>query len=130
VVKGGAFFDPVGNYSPQFAGPVIRLQTITNLGWQQNVWSANLFHRYLSGYVDQNAVPAAHFNRVQDYSIFDLSVAYTGFRGLTLRAGILNLLDEDPPFSNQVGRFQARGYDDRFHNPLGRVYTLGASYQF
>ena len=131
VVKGGQFFDPVGNYSPQFAGPVIRLQTITNLGWQQNVWSANLFHRYLSGYVDQNAgVPAQHFNRVQDYSVFDLSVAYTGIRNVTLRAGILNLLDEDPPFTNQVGRFQARGYDDRFHNPLGRVFTLGASYQF
>lgn len=62
--------------------------------------------------------------------MFDLSVTYSGFKGITLRAGVLNVLDEDPPFTNQVGRFQARGYDDGFHNPLGRVFVVGASYQF
>ncbi|MGH6610342.1 MAG: TonB-dependent receptor domain-containing protein, partial [Burkholderiaceae bacterium] len=131
VVKGGQFFDPVGNYSPQFAGPVIRLQTVTTLGWNQNAWGAFLTHRFLSGYTDQNAVPAPfNQNRVQDYSIFDLTGTFTGFRGITLKAGVLNVFDEDPPFTNQVGRFQARGYDDRFHNPLGRVFVVGASYQF
>jgi len=130
VVKDGPYFDPVGNYSPQFAGPVIRLQTITTLSWNQAAWGATLTHRYQSGYVDQNNVPAQFFNRVQDYYLFDLTATYTGFRGITLKAGVLNLLDEDPPFTNQASRFQARGYDDRFHNPLGRVFVVGASYQF
>ena len=51
-------------------------------------------------------------------------MTYTGFKGLTLRGGLINLFDQDPPFSNQSGRFQARSYDDRFCSPLGRVYTL------
>ena len=134
VVPNGAFFDPVGNYSPQFAGPVIRYQQISTLGWNYDVWNATLFNRYLSGYTDQNSAasvaPGYTQHRVQDYSIWDLSVTYTGFRGLTLRGGVLNILDDDPSYSNQTGRFQARAYDDRFTNPLGRVWTIAASYQF
>jgi iron complex outermembrane receptor protein len=57
-------------------------------------------------------------------------VGYTGIKNLTLRAGILNVLDTDPPYSNQTARFQARAYDDRFSNPLGRVFTLSAQYNF
>ena len=57
-------------------------------------------------------------------------MTYTGFKGLTLRGGLINMFDQDPPYSNQSGRFQARSYDDRFWSPLGRVYTLAASYQF
>ena len=59
-----------------------------------------------------------------------MSFAYSGFKGLVLRAGGLNVFDEDPPFTNQTARFQARGYDDRIHNPLGRAWVLGASYEF
>lgn len=69
-------------------------------------------------------------NKVQDYSATDISVTYKGFKGLSLQAGILNLFDKDPPFSNQTARFNARAYDDRFYNPLGRVFTIAASYQF
>ena len=113
---------------------MIRYQQVTTIGWQQNVWSGNLFHRFLSGYRDQNGAssvaPAFRDNRVQDYSIFDLSVSYSGFKGITLRGGILNVLDTDPPFSNQSSRFNARGYDDQWSNPLGRTYVLAASYTF
>jgi hypothetical protein len=41
----------------------------------------------------------------------------------------LNLFDTNPPFTNQVSRFQARGYDDRFHNPLGRTFLLSVRYE-
>ncbi len=49
---------------------------------------------------------------------------------MVLRAGVLNLLNTDPPYTNQTARFQARKYDDRFHNPLGRVFTLAGRYDF
>ena len=134
VVKGGQFFNPVGNFNAQFGGPVIRYQQVAQLNWQHSVWSSTLFHRFTSGYKDQNSTasvaPGFRDNRVRDYSIFDLSVSYTGFRNITLRAGILNLLDTDPPFSNQTARFNARGYDDQWANPIGRAYVLAASYQF
>jgi iron complex outermembrane receptor protein len=98
--------------------------------------SARLAHRWESGYRDQNAqgapfnVAPFNTNEVGDYSIVDVSFAYTGVKNLTLALGVLNLFDEDPPFTNQTGRFQARGYDDRFHNPLGRSYQLSAKYDF
>ncbi len=134
VEPNGKFFDPVGNYSPEFAGPVIRYQQITNLGWQYNVWTVNLFNQFQTGYTDQNSAasvaPGFRNNTVGKNSVWNLSTTYTGFKGLTLAVGILNLLNNEPPYSNQTGRFQARGYDDRFANPLGRVYTLGARYEF
>ena len=53
----------------------------------------------------------------------------TGVPGLTLTAGIKNLLDEQPPFSNQGTMFQ-KGYDPRFSDPVGRAVYLRASYSF
>jgi iron complex outermembrane receptor protein len=121
----------VGNYNAQFAGPVIRYQQITNFGWQYQAWSVNLFNRYMSGYYDQNAVIAPYNkNTVGASSIWNLSATWTGYKGLTLQAGVLNLFDTDPSFTNQLSRFQARAYDDRFSNPLGRTWTLAAKYSF
>lgn len=140
VEPGGRWFEPVGNWNPQFSSagtsgsPVIRYQQIVTLGWDKGPWSTLFTYRFMSGYTDQNSqgAPFTSFNnnRVGDYNIFDLNVTYTGIKGLTLSAGILNLLDKDPPFTNQTARFQARAYDDRFHSPLGRTYQLSAKYQF
>ncbi len=133
VLKNGTYFNPVGNYNANFGGPVVRYQQVTNIGWQIGKWNANLLNRFQTGYRDQNGgsvAPAFRNNTVKSYSIFDLSVIYTGFKGLTLQGGILNLVNEDPPFTNQTARFQARAYDDRVHNPLGRVYTVSAKYNF
>jgi iron complex outermembrane recepter protein len=136
VEPGGRWFDPLGNYNPQFAGPVIRYQQVLSLGYEQGPWSGSVTNRYMTGYKDQNTQGApfnvAPFNtrRVGEYMVFDVSVSYKGFKGLTLQAGVLNLMDEDPPFTNQVSRFQARGYDDRFANPLGRTYQISGRYEF
>ncbi len=81
-------------------------------------------NRYKSGYTDQD--PA---NEVDSYSIFDLFGTWQGYKGLTLTAGIKNLFDRDPPFSNQVNTFQ-RGYDPRFTDPRGRTFMARASYKF
>jgi len=131
VEPNGTWFNPVGIYNPQFAGPVIRYQQVTNFGWQWQAWSVNLFNRFTSGYYDQNAV-IAPYNRhtVGKASIWNLSGTWTGYKGLTLQAGVLNLLNTDPEFTNQLSRFQARGYDDRFATPLGRTWTLAAKYSF
>jgi iron complex outermembrane receptor protein len=136
VEPGGTFFNPVGRYVAQFAGPVIRYQQVINVKWDVGPWSTLITNKYLNGYIDQNSqgapfnVAPFNTNRVREYSVFDLSVSYSGFKNTTLQAGILNVFDQDPPFTNQVGRFQARGYDDRFANPLGRTYQVSARYDF
>jgi iron complex outermembrane receptor protein len=67
---------------------------------------------------------------VASYSLWDASAQYRGFKGLTLGVAVLNLLDKDPPFSNQTARFQARGYDDRYSDPRGRTVQVSARYEF
>ena len=128
LLTNGPFLSGIANYFP-----VIRLQSVANLGWEWRNWAANLFWRYQSGYVDQNLnIPRSSpfFNTVESYRTFDLSATWRGTKGLTVRFGVLNLFDMDPPFTNQLANFQSRGYDDNFHNPRGRTYRLGASYEF
>jgi iron complex outermembrane recepter protein len=137
VEPAGRWFDPVGNYSAQFGGPVIRYQHVARFSWDAGNWSTRVGNRFLSRYRDQNTQGApfnvAPFNQnvVSSYSLWDLSIAHTGLiKGLTMTAGMLNVLDTDPPFTNQTSRFQARGYDDRFSDPRGRTFQVGARYEF
>jgi iron complex outermembrane recepter protein len=135
VEPNSVWFTPVGNYRPQWGGPVIRYQQVTSFTWDSDALSLRLGNRWTSGYRDQNAQGApfnvAPFNTnvVKHYSLWDASATYR-WKGFTFGVGVLNLLDEDPPFTNQVGRFQARGYDDRFHDPKGRTYQVSARYEF
>ncbi len=113
---------------------MFRVKQIFNVGWQLSAWTANIIYRYQSGYFDANSVAGipAPYNRntVGAYGTFDLAVGWQGVKGLTILAGVLNVLDTEPSYTNQASRFQARAYDDRFVNPLGRTWTLGAKYAF
>ena len=133
LVAGGEYFSALGRYSVDLNFPAPRYQQVSRLGWDMGSWSTGLFHRYKRGYQDYNldTLDDAVYgnNRVDNWSVFDLSVTYTGIKGLALTAGVLNLMDEDPPFSNQGATFQV-GYDPRITDPVGRAFLLQASYQF
>ncbi len=140
VEPNSTWFDPLGNYQTRYTddgsspGPVIRLRQIVSVNWERNAFNAGVTYRFNSGYKDSNpassVAPAFRDNTVGNYELWDLSFGYTGIKGLQLRAGVLNVFDRDPPFTNQTARFQARAYDDRFHNPLGRTWTLSARYEY
>ena len=128
--KNGEWINNLGRYSD--GNPVFRYQQITSFGWQYGPWSALLTNQYRSGYEDANAeagIDPAYFNEVSASSIWNLTGTWTGFKGLTLQLGVLNLLNADPKFSNQTAVFQT-GYDDRYSNPLGRTWLLAARYEF
>lgn len=134
LVAGGEYYSALGRYSQELNFPVPRYQQVIKLGWDMGSWSVLGFHRYKAGYTDQNdpdALLDASFanNKVGSWSVFDLSGSYTGFKGVTLTAGILNLFDKEPPFSNQGATFQV-GYDPRLADPVGRAFFLQASYKF
>ena len=61
--------------------------------------------------------------------MWDLTGTWTGVRGLSITAGVLNLFNETPPFSNQGSTFQV-GYDPRFTNPIDRTFMLRGQYTF
>jgi iron complex outermembrane receptor protein len=48
---------------------------------------------------------------------------------VAMTAGVKNLFNKEPPFSNQGTMFQ-KGYDPRYTDPLGRALYLRGSYAF
>ena len=126
----GPFTQNVARYAAN--NPVFRWKHNAVLNWKWDVWSASLAHNFKSGYTDQNLdlTPASpYWNEVPSYSLWNISASYTGVKGLTLTAGVKNLLDKDPPFSNQGTLFQ-KGYDPRYTDAVGRAIYLRGSYTF
>lgn len=112
----------VGIY--QDSSPVFRWQHVIGVNHTLANWSTQLTVRNKSGYIDQD--PS---NSVKAYTLTDLTTTYNGIKGVTVTAGIKNLFDVDPPFSNQGTTFQ-KGYDPRYTDPLGRSIFVRGSYKF
>jgi iron complex outermembrane receptor protein len=120
--KGGEFIQAAGAYSDN--APVLRWQHVAVLGWNAGPFGSSLAWRYKSGYKDQD--PS---NEVRQYTLYDLGFTYTGVRNLTFQFVIKNLLDQDPPYTNQGSTFQAN-YDPRLTDPLGRTFSTKVAYRF
>jgi iron complex outermembrane receptor protein len=128
--RDGPFTQNVGRYAAN--NPVFRWKHNAVLNWKMGVWSATLSENFKTGYIDQNLdIPTTDptFNRVPSYSLWNLSGSYAGIKGLTLTAGLKNLFDKEPPFSNQGTLFQ-KGYDPRYTDSVGRSIYLRGSYTF
>jgi iron complex outermembrane receptor protein len=106
-----------------------------NFEWDNGPVTLTLANQYSSSYTDQNTTydPFTDAllppNRVKSYSLWDLTGSWTIGKNLKLRAGILNLLDKDPPFSNQAWFFLA-GYDPSYTDPRGRSGFVSVNYSF
>ncbi|TFW20062.1 TonB-dependent receptor [Massilia arenosa] len=106
-----------------------------SFGWDQGPFNLTLANQYSSGYTDQNTTydPSSDTllpsRRVQAYSLWDLTGSWAISKQLKVRAGVLNLLNTDPPFSNQAYYFLA-GYDPTYTDPRGRNAFVSANYSF
>ncbi|HIE55819.1 MAG TPA: TonB-dependent receptor, partial [Chromatiaceae bacterium] len=99
-----------GTYNrPRFRGNL-------SMEWNRNDWGAFARVSYIGSYDD---LYTDHLDRVVDVDAMttvDAQVSYTGFDSLTLRLGVDNLFDEEPPFANG----ETEGYDIAIHDPTGR----------
>ncbi|HJU22533.1 MAG TPA: TonB-dependent receptor, partial [Casimicrobiaceae bacterium] len=125
----GSYVDLVGRYSASGGNPGVipRWRHYLVIGWSFGRSSITMDERYQTGAYDQFPVPGPR--RIGDYDLWDVSYAYRGFPGWTLSAGIRNLFDRDPPFSNQNQNPQV-GYDPSYADPRGRQYWVGVKYAF
>ncbi len=129
---GGPYYNALGIYSQELGFPAFRWQHVIMAGWQTGPWSVNLFNRLKSSYWDQNLTefgPPYDDNTVGAYSVWDLTGTWTGFKGLTVTAGVLSLFDERAPFSNQGATFQV-GYNPDYSSPVGRQFFVRVGYEF
>jgi iron complex outermembrane receptor protein len=125
--RGGPFTHNAGRYAD--ATPVFRWRHNATVAWALDPWTMTLANRYMSGYDDQNAVDPEFEQRVDAYSTWTLSGTYTGNKQIDVTAGIKNLFDQDPPYTNQTTTFQ-QGYDPRYTDPLGRTFYMRVTYRF
>ena len=114
--------------------PVFRWQHNAQASWSRGDWSARLGIRHKTGYLDMNNPSTvvggpSFYGSVKSYTLVDVSVTAKPVKGLTVTAGIKNLFDTDPPFSNQSTRSQ-RGYDPRYTDPYGRTLFARVGYAF
>ncbi len=125
---GGPFTQNAGRYAD--ATPVFRWRHNLLFTLMRGDWTFNLTNRFMSHYTDQNtAVAPEFFNKVGHYSTWSISATYTGNKRAELTAGIKNLTDEEPPFTNQLTNFQL-GYDPRYTDPLGFTVYARVTYRF
>lgn len=116
-------------------GVVQRWRHTVSFDWERGPVSASLQNTWSSGYDDQNtainiddgSVVAA--NHVKSYSLWDLSGAWLVTPKLKLRAGVQNMFNTSPPYSNQAYYFLS-GYDPSYTDPRGRRFYASANYAF
>jgi iron complex outermembrane receptor protein len=116
-------------------GVVQRWRHTITLDWDNGPYSASLSNTYSSGYDDQNSAintddgSVVKPNRVKAYTLWDMSGAYAVSKQFKLRAGIQNMFNASPPYSNQAYFFLS-GYDPGYTDPRGRRFYASANYSF
>jgi iron complex outermembrane receptor protein len=116
-------------------GVVQRWRHTIALDWDQGPLSASLSNTYSSGYEDQNSAiniddgSVVASNKVKAYTLWDLSGAYAYNKQLKFRAGIQNMFNTSPPYSNQA-YFFISGYDPSYTDPRGRRFYASVNYAF
>lgn len=106
-----------------------------SFGWDLAPFSVTLANQFSSSYNDQNTTydPATNkllpARRVSSYSLWDMTGSWAISKQMKLRAGVLNIANTAPPFSNQAYYFLA-GYDPTYTDPRGRSGFVSLSYAF
>lgn len=100
-----------------------------SLDWEYGDFNVTLGNTFYSGYQDDSYLPDTAPRRVKAYSLWDMSGAWRINRMLRVRAGIQNLANTAPPFSNQSYYFLST-YDPTYTDPRGRTFYASVNLSF
>ena len=106
-----------------------RWKHYASVNWQYGPWSTTLAQNFQSGYIDFNTDVNDNLRRVSSLSLWDIQTSYAGFKNWTLTAGVRNLFDTNPPFTNQTTTFQI-GYDPSYYDPRARFLYGSVGFTF
>ncbi|MFL6660063.1 MAG: TonB-dependent receptor [Massilia sp.] len=130
---GDAYISNLGTFVTD--GVVQRWRHTMTFEWERGPLSASLSNTFSASYQDQNSAinvddgTVVAPNRVKAYSLWDASMAYAITKSLKLRAGVQNMFDKAPPYSNQAYYFIS-GYDPTYTDPRGRRFYASINYAF
>jgi iron complex outermembrane receptor protein len=113
-----------------------------SIGYSAGPWNVTLSGLYRDSYEDQHRGPRAegganyttnqpYTRMISSYATMNLFGTFTGIKGLTITAGVINLFDRQPPFSwHNVDSAAGAGWDPRVADPRGRTYSASVAYKF
>ena len=137
---GGEYVDSVGKAGALATGAtsantyVFRWRHNLRLSWSSARAGVQLTQSYASNYEDTNALATQKpgqpfFNEIKPYIIYNLTTNYSFNEHLKLTLGVNNVLDTEPPLSNQ--RLSSRVvFAQNIAKPIGRAWTMKANYTF
>jgi iron complex outermembrane recepter protein len=115
----------------------VRWKHAANITWSQGPWSTTLSQNYTGGYQAERDGFGSGFtaagspDRIKSYTLYNLTGTYTGIKNLSITAGIKNLFDTKPSFSNHnVDNVAGAGWDGRVGDPRLRSFILRLNYKF
>jgi iron complex outermembrane receptor protein len=122
--------DGAGNdltLAQQFGGSFPRWKGNTDLSWTYHAWNADLQWQYTGPYSDALGLDYS----TASYSVFNLNVAYTGFKHWTIYGGMNNIFNKAPPYDPLwINPPDQTGYDQSLYTYMGRYLQVGATYKF
>jgi len=107
------------NFAAIVSGIIPRWRHYASLSWEKGPWTATLANNHQSAYRDVGTDANDNFRTVSALSLWDLQGTYSGWKNLTFTLGVKNLLDSNPPLTNQQTTFQA-GYDPSYYDARAR----------
>ncbi len=128
----GTFSNDLDDTNTATGGVVPRWKHYASIDYTTGPWGFTLGQSWQKRYNDlPGNIDGTPPRKVGVYELSDVQARYSGFKDLELRAGIRNLFDRDPPYSNAGGRtsFQG-GYDPGYADPRGRFFYAGLTYKF
>ncbi|MGZ3184441.1 MAG: TonB-dependent receptor domain-containing protein [Telluria sp.] len=101
-------------------------------GMFQNIYRGSYLDQVLPGVANGKVTPPDWNPKVKAYSIFNVSVTYSGIKNLSLTGGVKNIFNTDPPFAITYDSNTGAGssWEPRVADPRGRSFTLTANYKF
>ena len=126
----GTFSGFVSNqYAAVTTGITPRWKHYLAFNWNYGPWAATLGQTYQSDYIDNQTDANGDLRRVGVLSIWDLQGQYTGLKNWTFTLGVKNLMDTNPPLTNQLNTFQS-GYDPSYYDARARFVYGSIAFSF
>ena len=111
------------NPSPTYT---FRWKHTLRLSWGLGDWNTQLTQFYNTSYHDLNTVLPEYYRDIKPYSVWNMTVAYKGFKHTNLTLGVSNLLNVNPPVTNS----NPTAYANNIASPIGRALNARLSYDF
>jgi iron complex outermembrane receptor protein len=134
--SGGPIVNMVGAYNGgDLYQPALRWQHQLRVDWSspEGKWGGGVSNRFYSSYTDEYGIGPTNSGprrTVGSQSTWDAYTSYKPIPGLTVLAGINNLLNTAPPFSNSQQNNFSAGYNALFSDPVLRVFYLNLKFTF